>query len=405
MNLLKVPPRAGNLTIRAEHPKFYVERAQSSGSAAWRSLPADRCRPHGQCVTDQPVTTRDLPAPVRMKSERRAAAQRWRSRLAVVGMVLSSTSRCTSAITPSADAARRRCRPGGSGSSASGRIPLGSRLALHALLVPPLLALWPCIGRPPRHARRGGDQVLLGSRFRPAARPDTSLGRPRYECTRDRFDPRVVSRSGSSPGRGAVRQATVLTIAWLHGCVRAPLLAPPYARGSTQSPLAPRTALALPVLALLGCPGGRRAAALARRPANPPRLLQQTRASGAAERQTRDAVEWACTVDSPPPSGDAAARAGRRFTCAGGAPFAQYPGGREDRAGGFSILEASRFAQFPHASAAGGAAGCSSAAADPPRCVGPSLRRAPTSGECSSASGSLRACAWRCQRGRPAMWW
>ncbi len=160
-----------------------------------------------------------------------------------------------------------------------------------------------------------------------------------------------------------VKQSVVLVVAWLHGCIGLHFwlrLRPWYPRAA---PALLAAAVLLPALALLGfADGGREAARRAREPGGTARLLQQSPRLGQAEqatlRQVEDGILGAyvgaliLTL---------IARAGRRFyTRRWQAVRIVYQGGPEVLVPvGFTILEASRFAQIPHASVCGGRGRCS----------------------------------------------
>src|SRR5262245_28988942 len=158
-----------------------------------------------------------------------------------------------------------------------------------------------------------------------------------------------------------LRQSVALLIAWVHGCVGMHFwlrLRPWYPR--VRAPLF-AAAVVLPVVALLGfVDGGRVAAALARGPDGPARLLQQT--IGPAQVAALKKIEYAIYLGF---LGALAAvllaRAGRRaLEHRHGRIKISYPGGAEVLVpAGFTILEASRSAQIPHASVCGGRGRCS----------------------------------------------
>ena len=158
-----------------------------------------------------------------------------------------------------------------------------------------------------------------------------------------------------------LRQSIVLLVAWTHGCIGIHFwlrLRPWYPR---VRPLLFGTAVLLPVLALLGfVNAGRTAAALAREPGGAARLLQQT--IGPAQAAALERVEWTIYLAFLGALGLVLlARAGRRLIeHRRGAIRIGYPSGREVVVPvGFTILEASRLGQIPHASVCGGRGRCS----------------------------------------------
>lgn len=158
-----------------------------------------------------------------------------------------------------------------------------------------------------------------------------------------------------------LRQSIVLLVAWTHGCIGIHFwlrLRPWYPRVRA---LLFATAVLLPVLALLGfVNAGRTAAALAREPGGAARLLHQT--IGAAQAAALERVEWTIYLMFLGALGLVLlARAGRRvLEHRRGTIKISYPDGREVVVPvGFTILEASRLGQIPHASVCGGRGRCS----------------------------------------------
>jgi len=158
-----------------------------------------------------------------------------------------------------------------------------------------------------------------------------------------------------------VRQSIVLLVAWTHGCVGMHFwlrLRPWYPR--MRAPLF-AIAVLLPAVALLGfVNGGRTAAALARGPGGAAPLLQQTIKPAQAAALKR--IEWAIYVAFLGALGAVLlARAGRRvLEHRRGRIKISYPDGSAVLVPvGFTILEASRLGQIPHASVCGGRGRCS----------------------------------------------
>ena len=160
-----------------------------------------------------------------------------------------------------------------------------------------------------------------------------------------------------------VKQAVLLTIAWIHGCVGLYL----WLRLKSWYPrlalLLFSLALLLPVLALLGfTQAGREVARLAQQEAWIQQTLQAARHPGPLERATLEQVSQVILV------GFAAsvvlmlvARAARRLHERRRRTIrVAYPDGRlAVVAVGMSVLEASRQARVPHASVCGGRGRCS----------------------------------------------
>ena len=158
------------------------------------------------------------------------------------------------------------------------------------------------------------------------------------------------------------RQAIVLVIAWLHGCVGLHFwlrLRPLYRRYAW---LLYSGALLLPVLALLGfAQGGREISRRAEDPAYVAQVMAAARRPNAEQRlvlgRVSDSIFWghlgmiALVLAARAIREHRRRRQGARIT---------YPDGREVLVPvGFTILEASRFAGIPHASVCGGRGRCS----------------------------------------------
>ena len=299
-------------------------------------------------------------------NERRAAAQRWRSRLRLwsgcvlfLYVTLHLSNHALGLISLDAMQTGRVWFVG------LWRNSLGTAVLYASLLVHPLLAFWSIYRRRTlRMPAWEATQLLLGLSIPPLLAGHIVGTRLAYEWygQTDSYGRVVLSLWALRPALGA-RQAIVLTIAWLHGCVGLHFwlrLRPWYPR---VQPLLFAGALLLPVLALLGfAHAGREAATLARVPGGTARLLQQSPRLGPSERATLQRVEWAIYMGFAGALGlTLLARAGRRaYTRRWRAVRITYPGGREILVPtGFSILEASRLAQFPHASVCGGRGRCS----------------------------------------------
>jgi adenylate cyclase len=158
-----------------------------------------------------------------------------------------------------------------------------------------------------------------------------------------------------------LRQSAAVVVAWSHGCIGMHFwlrLHPWYPR---VRPLCAAIALLLPVLALLGfVNAGRTAAALAREPGGAARLLHQTITP--PEAATLKRIEW--TIYSMFGAALGAvllARVARRAReHRRGTIRVRHADGRSVTVPiGFTILEASRLGQIPHASVCGGRGRCS----------------------------------------------
>ncbi len=163
------------------------------------------------------------------------------------------------------------------------------------------------------------------------------------------------------PGSG-IQQATVLVIAWLHGCIGLHFwlrLRSWYARAL---PYAYAGALLVPVLGLLGfVAGGREVERLA---ADPAWLEQASLRIGFPDEAglaVLYAIErWFLIGFAAVLFGTLAARSMRRWLSRRRAITIAYPGGqRVEVQAGTTILEASRTAGIPHASVCGGRGRCS----------------------------------------------
>ena len=299
-------------------------------------------------------------------NERRAAAQRWRARLRLwSGCVLFTyvtlhlTNHALGLISLDAMDAGRVWF------IALWRNPLGTAVLYTSFLVHLLNAFWSIYRRRTlRMPAWEATQLLLGLTIPPLLAAHVVGTRLAYAWygQNDPYHRIALAFWELRPWVG-IRQSVVLTLAWLHGSVGLHFwlrLRPWYPR---IVPLLFAVAVLLPTLALLGfAQAGREAAALARLPGGTVRLLQQSPRLGAAERAALDRIEWDIYASFTGLLALALlARAGRRFYVRRWrAVRITYQGGPEVRVPiGFSILEASRFAQVPHASVCGGRGRCS----------------------------------------------
>ena len=162
------------------------------------------------------------PGSDRTKSERKAAAQRWRSRLRlwsgcvlVLYVTLHLANHALGLISLDAMEAGRVWFVG------LWRNPLGTAALYTSLLVHPLLALWSLYRRRTlRMPAWEATQVLLGLAIPPLLAAHIVGTRLAYEWYGqvDAYSRVVLVLWELRPEAGA-RQATVLIIAWLHGCV------------------------------------------------------------------------------------------------------------------------------------------------------------------------------------------
>jgi adenylate cyclase len=245
------------------------------------------------------------------------------------------------------------------------RTPLGTTLLYTSFAIHPLNAFWSIYRRrtlrmPPWEAT----QILLGLAIPPLLAGHfvgTRFAHEWYDQT-DSYHRVVLSLWALRPAIGG-RQATVLIVAWLHGCIGIHFWLRLKRWYPRVAPVLLSCAVLLPALALLGfAEAGREAAALAAGPGGAAPLLQQSPRLGAAERERLKRVEWLIYSSYAGALGlTLLARAGRRFYIRRWRAIRiAYAGGGEICVPiGFSILEASRLAGIPHASVCGGRGRCS----------------------------------------------
>ncbi len=245
------------------------------------------------------------------------------------------------------------------------RSPLGT-IALHgALLAHFALALWALYQR--HHLRMPlGEalQLILGLCIPPLLAVHFVGTRLSYEWygVEDSYAKIVLTLWKLSPAHG-VRQALLIAIAWIHGCIGLHFwlrLRPSYLR---YAALYFAAALLLPVLALLGfVQAGKEIDFLvARDAAWIDHVKRTTRALGPGEGQDLLTVYdgiiygfWSCLGAA------LLARAVRQIRQRRRRVRITYPEGVEVQVPrGFSVLEASRYARIPHASVCGGRGRCS----------------------------------------------
>ena len=242
---------------------------------------------------------------------------------------------------------------------------VGTALLYGALVIHFALALWAIYQR--HHLRMPlweALQLALGLCIPPLLAVHFVGTRLAYEWygVQDSYPKVVLALWKLNPVNGA-RQALVIVIAWLHGCIGFHYwlrLRPWYSR---YAPLFFALALLLPVSALLGfTQAGREIDYLI---ARDPGWIEQTKRAtntlGAKEGQDLVRVNdgiyygfWACLGIV------LSARAMRWLTQRRNRIRISYPEGQEVQVPrGFSVLEASRFAGIAHASVCGGRGRCS----------------------------------------------
>ena len=245
------------------------------------------------------------------------------------------------------------------------RNPLGTAALYGALLTHFGLALWAIYQR--HHLRMPlweALQLALGLCIPPLLAVHFVGTRLTYEWygVQDSYAKIILTLWKLSPVHGA-RQALVIVIAWIHGCIGLHFWLRLRSWYSRYAALFFAFALLLPVAALLGfAQAGREIDFLI---ARDPGWIEQTKrtanALGANEGQDLVRVYdgiiygfWACLGSV------LVARAIRQMKQRRSRVRITYPEAREVHVPrGFSVLEASRFAGFPHASVCGGRGRCS----------------------------------------------
>ena len=245
------------------------------------------------------------------------------------------------------------------------RNPVGTTALYGSLLIHFGLALWAIYQR--HHLRMPlweALQLTLGLCIPPLLAVHFVGTRLTYEWygVEDSYAKIVLTLWKLSPIYG-IRQALLIVIAWTHGCIGFHFwlrLRPLYPR---YAALFFMVALLLPVLALLGFAqaGHEIDFLIARDPGWVEQTKRRANALGADEGQDLVSIYngiivgfWACL------GGVLAARTIRQINQRRSRVRITYPEGREVQVPrGFSVLEASRFAGFPHASVCGGRGRCS----------------------------------------------
>jgi adenylate cyclase len=246
------------------------------------------------------------------------------------------------------------------------RNPLGTLLLFGALGLHLLLALWSLYRRRTlRMPAWEATQLALGLAIPPLLVSHvigTRVAHAWFDVT-DSYTRVVLTLWELRPENG-LRQALLLTIAWLHGCVGVHFwlrLRPGYRRVVA---VLFAGALLVPVLALLGfAAAGQEVSALARQPGWVEATMRATDPRTPAERESldrlRNAISWGFVASV---GIVLAARAGRELAQRHRRRLVRvmYPGDRHVAVPiGSSVLEASRSAGIPHASVCGGRGRCS----------------------------------------------
>jgi adenylate cyclase len=245
------------------------------------------------------------------------------------------------------------------------RNPAGTLILYGALLAHLALALWSLFRR--RHLRMPAWeawQLVLGLTIPPLLAGHvvaTRLAHAWFDAT-DSYTRVVLGLWVLRPEVG-LRQATVLLVAWLHGCIGVHFWLRFRSWYPRVAPVLLAVAVLLPVLALLGfVQAGRELAVRASTPGWTEAALRAAGAPDPAERAALDRAQNQILAGFGIALGAVLLgrsvrtwRARRR-----GIVRIRYPDDHEVAVPvGFSLLEASRFAGIPHASVCGGRGRCS----------------------------------------------
>jgi adenylate cyclase len=245
------------------------------------------------------------------------------------------------------------------------RSPIATLLLYGSLLTHTLLALWSLYRR--RHLRMPwweAWQLVLGLVIPPLLVAHVVGTRVAAEGlgTRDSYTRVVLALWEVNPERG-LRQALVLVIAWLHGCIGLHFWLRLRAWYSRAVPWLYALAVLVPVCALLGfAQAGREVSALARQPGWIAATARAGHAPDPAGRAWLDHVEHSILGAFVTALAAVLAARGTRALVERrrGLVRIAYPGGREVTVPvGFTVLEASRRGGIPHASVCGGRGRCS----------------------------------------------
>jgi len=245
------------------------------------------------------------------------------------------------------------------------RNPVGTTALYGSLLIHFGLALWSLYQR--RHLRIPlweGLQLLLGLTIPPLLTVHAVGTRLTHEWfgVNDSYSLLVLTLWHASPLDG-LRQAVLVTIAWLHGSIGLHFwlrLRPWYGRGA---PIFLGCAMLLPVLALLGfSQAGHEVSNLISRDPNwTERVLADARVPPRSQREILYRIDDAIIVSFAALVALTLLARGARYAYERRSRIRiAYPNGREVSVPrNFSVLEASRFANIPHASICGGRGRCS----------------------------------------------
>lgn len=245
------------------------------------------------------------------------------------------------------------------------RNPVGTTALYGSLLTHFGLALWSLYQR--RHLRIPlweGLQLLLGLTIPPLLTVHAVGTRLTHEWfgVNDSYSLLVLTLWHASPLDG-LRQTVLVTIAWLHGSIGLHFwlrLRPWYGRGA---PIFLGCAMLLPVLALLGfSQAGHEVSNLISRDPNwTERVLADARVPPRSQREILYRIDDAIMVSFAALVALTLLARGARYAYERRSRIRiAYPNGREVSVPrNFSVLEASRFANIPHASICGGRGRCS----------------------------------------------
>jgi adenylate cyclase len=245
------------------------------------------------------------------------------------------------------------------------RNPVGTTALYGSLVIHFGLALWSLYQR--RHLRIPlweGLQLLLGLTIPPLLTVHAVGTRLTHEWfgVNDSYSLLVLTLWHASPLDG-LRQAVLVTIAWLHGSIGLHFwlrLRPWYGRGA---PIFLGCAMLLPVLALLGfSQAGHEVSNLISRDPNwTERVLADARVPPRSQREILYRIDDAIMVSFAALVALTLLARGARYAYERRSRIRiAYPNGREVSVPrNFSVLEASRFANIPHASICGGRGRCS----------------------------------------------
>ena len=208
----------------------------------------------------------------------------------------------------------------------------------------------------------------------------------------------------NAPALG-VQQATVLVLAWIHGCIGVYLWLRLKRRLARLMPILLCAATVLPILALLGFyQAGRTASALAADPAwRSAHLASWQVGTPAQNARLGEYRNWTLLIGAGLVGLVVLARGLRALReRASGTIRISYPDGRSvSMPHGFSVLEASRAGRVPHASICGGRGRCSTCRVRVVETTFRCLRRHAEQ-PCCTASRPVLGCGWPASSARRA---